>query len=591
MQRLGRRSMLGAQDPFRFGPYTVRPAAGELDTPDGTRHLEPRVMDVLVCLARRAGEVVSREELIERVWAGRIVVDDAVTRCIRELRLALGDSRAQPTCIETIPKRGYRLLQPAEPLSAPHDPAATTPRTLAVLPFQNLSGDPGKAYLADGVTELLIANLAMLKELRVISRTSVMRYRNHDGALRSIAGELGADLVIEGSVLLAGDRVQVVVQLIEASTDVHCWSEQYLQPLGDLLDLQNRITRAVARHISIAISGAESQRLERRDVVDPRVMEEYLRGQWFLSRRSAQDCESAIRSFDAAVQVAPGFAKAWAALAMAWLVRALYGGGPPIGSMECVEKCSGIALGLDADLADAHSALGIRRLFYDWDLDGARDCLRRASALNPSHSLTHLGMGDADLAEGRFDSALQHLQTALDISPLDLGLNMNRGDFLISAGRYGSAVEQLQRTLELDPAFWPARFRLAHALALDERVADARVQLDGTAPQALRAKFLETEALVAGLGGERADARRAAAELEQLASRQYTSPWLRARAHASAGDVDAAFERLDDCLAERNSSIVFLRVNPVFHFMRNDPRFGTVLAKIRPPAREMAPPQ
>lgn len=568
------------RQPFRVGNVVVRPDAGHLQAAGRTTKVEPRVMDVLVCLAQNAGEVVSRETLIERVWDGRPVVDDAVTRCIRALRIALGDSRDQPVFVETISKRGYRLLQPVAPLEEAQ--TSSQPPTLAVLPFENLTGDAEREFIADGFTELLIANLAALAGLRVISRTSVMRYRSHRSALPQIAAELNAQLIVEGSVLLSGEKLQVIVQLIDGATDVHLWADQYLQSLSSLLDLQNRITRTIAREIRVALSGPETQRLERTQPVDAEAMKVYLRAQWFLSRRTPRDCERAIEALEGCVQQAPEFAKAWAALADCCVVRALYGGGPPHAAMRRAGECSARALELDPALAEAHASRGVRLLFHDWDLDGARRALQEALARNPSHALAYVALGDAALADGQFDLALQQIDTALEIAPLDIGLNMNRGDFLITAGRCAEAVAQLRRLLEMDEGYWPARVRLAYALALEGRSSEAN-DLLATLAGAEPTKRLETLALVAGLAGRRVNAKRAALELERMARNDYVSPWLLARAHAAAGNEAEMLGALDRCLQERSPSMIFLRVNPVFRNWHKDARFTRLLARMRAP--------
>jgi TolB-like protein/tetratricopeptide (TPR) repeat protein len=550
--------------------------------PDGSSRLEPKVMAVLACLHERAGEVVSREELIRTVWAGRPVVDEVVSRCIAALRRALGESARDPRFIETVPKRGYRLV-PAEPADGGAQAAeavATGKPVVAVLPFQNLSADPGDEYVSDGVTELLIANLAQLAALRVISRTSVMRYRDSGASIPQIASELGANLIVEGSVLKVGNDLQVVVQLIDATSDLHRWAGTFQRPIDNLLALQNEVTRTIAREISLDVSGSEQQRIGRSPALPAPVMEAFLRGRWFISRRTPRDCERAVEFFETVKREAPDFAAAWAGVSDALVIGALYGGGDPADAIAQARANCSHALALDPDSPEAWSALGAIQLFSDWDFDLAMDAFRRALSLSPSLPIAHLAIGDICILRGQSDAALRHLDAALELDPLDLGLGMNKGDFLIMAGRYGEAVRQLRRTLELDPGFAPARFRLAHALALSGDFPAAHRALEHATPDPGSAKWLETAVLVQALAGDRSRAREALAELVALAERAYVSPWLLARAHAAVGDADACYHWLDRCFEERSGSLIFLAVSPVFAPVRQDPRFGACLTRL-----------
>jgi TolB-like protein len=227
---------------FKLGDRVVEPSRCCITGPDGERHVEPRAMQVLLALARRPGETLSRDELIEAVWKHPHVSDEALSHCISMLRQALGDERAQPRFVQTLPKRGYRLLPTPQP-------AAAAAVALAVLPLLNLSGDPGEEHLADGITELLISNLACMSRLRVISRTSAMHYKGTRARLTEIARELDVTRVVEGSVLRSGRQLQVVVQLIDPATDMHLFARNYTRELADVLRLQNEMAWQIAEEI------------------------------------------------------------------------------------------------------------------------------------------------------------------------------------------------------------------------------------------------------------------------------------------------------------------------------------------------------
>lgn len=237
----------------------VEPTLCRIANPDNATRVEPRVMDVLVALAERAGEMVSRDELIRAVWKHPHVTDEALTRCVSLLRHALGDDRDRPRFLETIPKRGYRLLQAVTAMSSTSR-TVDAPISLAVLPILNLSGDPADEYLADGTTELLIANLARMPGLRVISRTSSMHYKGTTLRLTDIARELGVARILEGSVLRSANELQIVIQLIDPATDVHLLSRSYMREFVDLLHSQNEIALTIAEEIGATLWPVELER-------------------------------------------------------------------------------------------------------------------------------------------------------------------------------------------------------------------------------------------------------------------------------------------------------------------------------------------
>ena len=280
---------------FRVGECIVNRARGQIMRPGGTAHLEPRAMDLLVALAERAGRTASRDELIEAVWGHPHVSDEALSRCVSLVRQALGDDRARPRFVETIPKRGYRLLAPVDGLSHGAEGDKTNRTAVAVLPFLNLSGDPGNEHIADGLTELLINNLASLPSLRVVSRTSSMHYKNTQARLTDIARELNVTRVVEGSVLRSERSLQVVVQLIDPATDLHMFTRTYTRDLADLLRLQNEIAWTVAGEIGASLEPGDRARLPLARPLPPDAGESYLRARHFWAQRTPESMAKAIQ--------------------------------------------------------------------------------------------------------------------------------------------------------------------------------------------------------------------------------------------------------------------------------------------------------
>jgi len=567
---------------FRLGDHEVHPTTGVVRIPSGEVRIEPRVMDVLVHLARRSGHVVSMQELLDQVWGGRPVVDGAVVRCISALRKLFGDTRSGARYLETIPKRGYRLLVAPTPISGLHrTPQEGGRPRLAVLPFQNLSGSTEDEIVSDGVTELLISALARLGGWRVISRTSVMRFRAQDRSLRDIAAALGVDYVIEGSVLRSGSRLQIVVQLIDAATDEHVWADTLQRELGDLLRLQNELTRTLARQIRLQLAGNDGDRLAAPSsaTISNQAMQAYLQGLFWFARRTGPQLLRAIEKLREAAHLDPHWEQPWGALAVAHVVRALYGEAPPAAAMPAAGEALQELLRRNPTAPEAWHVRGAIAFFYGWRFDDAESALRRAIGELPSEPMAHLVLGDLLLARGRFDDAISEAREALELSPLDVGLNMNLGDFLFAARRTRDAARQLTETLELEPSLAPARVKLAwaHATLGEVERADGEV---AKLAQSGGVRFLEANVLVDAVLGRRERIEAHFTALEALQRSTYVSPWTLARCYAITGRADVAFVHLEQALEERASSVVFLAVNPAFDSLRTDPRYATLLTRI-----------
>jgi TolB-like protein/Tfp pilus assembly protein PilF len=571
---------------FQLAGNRAYPLENRIEGPDGQNRLEPKAMAVLVELASRAPDVCTRDELVERVWPRGYVSDDVLTRCIGQLRKALGDNPRSPAILETIPRRGYRLRCPVEPIAAAPmrlRPAGRGRASLIVLPFQNLSAG-GEDFVADGITELLIARLAAITELRVISRTTAMRFKGSDASVADIASSTDTDWVIEGSVLQSGDRIQVVAQLIDAHTDAHVWAADYLRDLQDVLLLQNEIVARVASAIRMQLGAAqETPRTAPR--LEPQVVRDYLKARHLISRRAVPQLAEA-RALLAQVSArAPDYASGWASLAESEMLLAHYGAP---GIEELLAACEAHlerALTLEPDLAIALSTRGALRFFFQRDFDGAVRDLEQALNVMPGYALAMLSLANACAVRRDFAEASAWMAQALLVDPLDVGINMNMGDHLLLQGRYEEAVQALERALEIAPDHRPSGLRLAWALALAGRheAAGARLAQHGDATSA-DSQWLEYAAMLAGLRGDAALAGEHHAALKRLSDTERVAPWLLARAAAAAGEVDEAFAWLERAALERSSSMPFLLVTPAFRSLHGDPRLTALAAKLGLPA-------
>ena len=563
---------------FRLDDRQVEPQRFRILRPDGESRVEPRAMDVLLTLACNAGETMTRNALVDAVWKHPHVTDEALSRCISLLRTALGDDRARPRFIETIPRRGYRLLMPPV-LNGNSGLSAPSVVSVAVLPLLNLAGDPAEEHLADGLTELLISNLATMPSISVISRTSAMHYKGTRARLGEIARELDVERIVEGSVLRSGRELQVVIQLIDPITDRHLFARTYTRTLTDVLRLQNEVAWRLAEEIGATL-GPPSFQAGPAAPVNEDAMRAWLLARHFWSQRTPDGFERAIREYEACLAHEPGFAPAHAGIADTLITQSLYGLVPPTRVAPRARAEAARALAADPEGPQALGASGGVALFFDWNLDGAARLLRRAIAANPSHDMARLGLADALIFGGDVDGGLRELHQALRVSPFDLGLHMNLGDFLLWARRHDESAAAFRRTLELGPHFWPARCGLAELLAWMAEGEAAKAELERASRDAPPPRIARSRALIHALLGERAEAQHWLARLDRTREERYLPATELARVHAVLGDADAAFTWIDRAIEERTPRLLQLGVSPAYDQIRGDPRFAERLSRV-----------
>ena len=484
-------------DDFRLGDIIVYPSQNRVSGPRGDFHLNSRSMDVLLYLAERAGEVVSREDFNRHVWHPAVVADDALTRCISELRRALGDTATNPGFIETIPKRGYRLVAPIVPLecqrkeSRPLDRrvfplrrkwlqqaitlaalavvavimlwllgnpwrAATspTPSSIAVLPFQTLSADTDTAFAA-GIHHDLLTRLANIGQLQVISATSVQRYQSGEHSIRQIADELGVAWVLEGAVQQLGDQIQVNAQLIDATNDFHLWARTYRQTLTaeNLFAMQAEIMEDIAESLQAQLTPAETVRVERRGGgVDLDSYRLYARAQLLLKQRTGEDMKRASELFRMLTERDPDHALAWAGLANALGLRAGYRHEPAEKMLPEAEAAVERALALNPDLVEAREARA-RILFYRREGPAAVREIRHAIDLSPSHDVAHEVLGIVLVTLGQPEEAVGHLERAVELGPMAPENRLALAIGYLALHRPHDALEQARRAVEIQPGY------------------------------------------------------------------------------------------------------------------------------------------
>ena len=567
---------IGLGTEFRAGDWLVRPGECRIANPPAELRLRPMLMDLLVLLAGRAGEVVSKEEILERLRSSQFVSESALTSDIADLRQLLGDSRAKPRYIETVAKRGYRFIARVERCRGPAEPR------LAVLIFENLNRDPEQDYFAEGMSDALITELGNISSLRVISRQSVLRFKNTKKSLPEIARELKADAIIEGSALHAGNRVRISAQLIQAEPERHLWAQSYECAMNDVLAVQARIAHSVAGAVQAALTPKDLARLSRPQAVNSQAHLAYLKARYHSGTWTKEGIEKALRHLREAMQADPEFAPAYGMLSFCMSTLGYWGYLPYHQAYSQARQAAREALALDESLSEAHTALGLVYWVADWDPAAGEREIHRAIELQPSSESAHFAHSLFLVTMLRdHDRALDAAQRALDLDPLSVLSNFSAAFILLFAGEYERAIDQALKTLELHPDSPLALQALGWAYA-------GRADYNEAVNAFQKAVNLSRDVnSVAALGhaqarsGQVAQAEALLGELLERSARAYVPEVCFVTIYAGLGDCDRAFERLERCYEERDPHLFWLPVMPAFDPLRSDARFDEWLARLR----------
>ncbi len=452
--------------------------------------------------------------------------------------------------------------------------------SIAVLPLDNFSGDPKQEYFSDGLTDELTTDLATISALRVISRGSVMQYKGaHRPPTPEIAKALNVDAVVEGSVMRVGDKVRITAQLIDAQADRHLWAKSYERDSRDVLALQDEVALAIAHQINVELTPDEQARFASSRVVNPEAHEAYLKGRYFMSSYSEKGLKKAIGQFEQAIKADPNFAPAYTGLADAYG----YGFDSYFPATEVGPKARAAAekaLQLDNTLAEAHASLSFVQIWYDFDLAGGESTLRRAIALNPNYAEAHHLYGYLLAEQGRFDESLAESKRAAELDPLSAGIASDVSLPLMFQGKYEAAKKHSRKAMELDPGFYLGQEYLGW---IDLQAG----KFNEAIPELEKARAMDSAPLLAGyLGyayaaaGERAKAEATIAELSQMSSRRFVSPFCTAIIYIGLGDKQRALEGLEKAYEVRSQWLLFLKVDRIFNPLRSDPRFIELLKKV-----------
>jgi TolB-like protein/DNA-binding winged helix-turn-helix (wHTH) protein/Tfp pilus assembly protein PilF len=610
----------------RFSDFEFDCQSGDLRRDGVSLKLQPQPARVLAVLVQRAGEIVSRQELVDEVWGTDTFVDfeQGLNYAIRQIRTVLRDDAEHPQFLETLPKRGYRFIAPLqEEVAATEVPqhtvvpprtegrrkalwkggialvvaglivaafvigfrlhsresmeAATDPITsLAVLPLRNLSNDAGQDYFSEGMTDELITDLAKADGLSVISHTSVERYKDTKRSLPDIARELGVDAIVEGTVLRSSDRVRITAQLIDARSDHHLWAESYESDLQDILALQGKLAQDISEEVRIKLMPQEQSRLGTKTTT-PAAYDAYLRGRYFWNQRNPEGTAKAIQYFEQAVREDPNFAPAYSGLADCYWV-----GWGAQKDIPLAHEYARKALSLQPDLAEAHDSLG-EILLIEHQMNESGNEFRRALELGPNSAMAyHLYAGHL-LSVGRPADALAENDRARKIDPFSVPVNNMRTMILINSRKYDEALKQATWLSELIPQSEVAYQQRSRVYWLKGQVLEAIENQKRTAVLAHAPQWLKDQdeiAMIYTKSGPRAAQLRAAQLMEQTHSSDFDGIWA-ALAYGGAQDGTAALRCLERTLREGDGNLWFLLLTaPEFDFLRSDPRYLDLVRRL-----------
>jgi TolB-like protein/DNA-binding winged helix-turn-helix (wHTH) protein/Flp pilus assembly protein TadD len=613
--------------------------------------IQRQPFDILSLLVQRSGEVVSREELQQRLWPDHTFVEyeDSLNTAVRKLRAVLSDSSDLPRYIETVARQGYRFIAPVTieeardlpeltgarsstqlsdvrkaesnptpihnkklKFSKPRQKAgklwfsviavtalviatatwlawthshsaqvATARPMLAVLPFQNLTGDANQEYFSDGLTEEMIGQLGNLDpgHLGVIARTSVMRYKNSQAGLDQIARELGVQYVMEGSIRRDGNNVRISAELVQMKDQRRLWARQYDRELNGLLSLQGEIGHEIADEIELMLGEHQRPSSPSKPPQNFEAYDLYLKGQYFFNRRTAADLEEAIGYFQQATTKDPNYARAYALQADAYALMGGYIGHTQTEFMPKARAAALRALQIDDGLAEAHVALALIVQNYDFDWQTAEKEFRRGIELNPNYATAHHWYAEHLMWRGRFDEALRESERARQLDPLSLIIAADNGAILYFSRQYNEAIKKWQFVLEMDPIF--SRAHLIRAAYIENGMfGEALADTEKMRPLTGDATYYSWRAFILGRYGKRVEAHQALEQLLQSSRVDSVDPLIIARAYVGLGEKEQTLVWLEKAYAQHSNELTSLKVNPAFDALRGDPRFQNLMARV-----------
>jgi len=619
-----------------FGPFRADFETCEIHKHGIRLHVQAQPVRVLWFLVERPGQLVTRQELQEKLWPGHSSeeVDDSLNSTVKKLREALGDDAGKPLYIETIPRRGYRFIAPLQLEAQGQQTAAAEPswltaetavhataipdetlgwrryrksgaigaltvialagllsvtaflkragadaqiHSIAVLPFENLSGDTSQDYLAEGLTDAVTTDLAQIGTIKVISRSSANHYKKDYKPLVKIGQELGVDAVVEGTVARSGGRVRVNARLVSTGDDRNLWAQSFERDTGDILSLEDDLAQSVSRRIEVALTPAFLHRREEPHPVNVQAYEAYLSGMHDLNNhRTNNELQESLEQFNQAVALDSNFAGAYAGKAIAYNLLGDYDAIPGSQAGPSAEAAARRALELDPSLAAAHAALAFALWKYSWDWKTAEAEFQKSLTLNPNNAHTHHIYAVLLACRGDFAGADEHMRKALALDPLSMIIRTNIGWFHYFQKDYAKAEEAYLEVLKLDPGFLPARQKLWITYAVEGKTEQAASELENLM------RLFGHESLLKRAESAK-PANRYLTDVQSYVESGVLSRYEKARYMALLGWKPEAMRALGEAAAERSAWMVYLRIEPVFDAIRSRPDFADLVRQANIP--------
>jgi TolB-like protein/DNA-binding winged helix-turn-helix (wHTH) protein/Tfp pilus assembly protein PilF len=619
---------------LRFDSFELDVRAAELRKGGIKLRLQGQPIQVLAKLLSCSGELVTREELRAEIWPAETFVDfdHSLHNAISRIREVLGDSAETPRYIETLPRRGYRFIRPVEKVGIPEpqqlpvsEPAVAVPieaprtttraaliaglsvvvvaaaglvlapalarrssaipsvRSIAVLPMDNFSGDPAQEYFADGMTDELITDLAKIGSLRVISRTSVMRYKGTRKGLPEIAKELNVDGIIEGSVTRSGQRVRITAQLLYGPTDKHLWAETYERDLGDILSLQSEVAQAIAQQVRAELTPQQQARLGSTRQVNPEAYDAYLRGRYYLwnDYTTPQPLNMAKQYFEESVRKDPGFALAYSGLADAYAYLGFFHQLSTESAYRSAEEALRQASALDDSIGEIHDTQAVLDWRYRWDWNGADRELQQAIALAPSYICAHEDRAEYLAFQGRGAEARAEVAKSMALdSSVSSDLTESAVDYQLRD--FAGLIEASRRGMALNPKEWLEYYFLGVGYEGTGKQLEAIVEFQRAVELSGGDQDATAELAYAYAGiGRKAETRKMLHNFQRETKTPYVSPYLIATLYAGLGEKDKAFEMLEKAYREKCLDLSWsLKADLRMDSLRSDPRYKNLLHRV-----------
>lgn len=621
---------MGKQDnlSYEFGRFRLNVAERVLSRDGEVVPLTPKVLDILLTLVEHRGQVVSKEDLMKRVWPDTFVEEGNLTQNISLLRKALGESPGGVQFIETVPRRGYRFVaQINEKLSenapaisekattayAPVAsaeipvPAAAAPRkrtpafvvaaglviagiigvmyftskagntatigSIAVLPFVDESADPDAEYINDKIAESLINSLSKLPQLRVVPRSVVAGYKGKAMDPRKIGEELNVRAVVTGRMRRHGDIISIQADLIDLQNVAQLWGQHYDHKVSDVLLVQDDISRDIFENLRLKLNVEEKKQLEAYRL--------YLKGRNAWNKRTGDALQEAIQFFNQTIEIDPNNSAAYAGLADCYNMLVVYGRLRPSEGFPKAKEAAAKALEIDESSAEAHSSMAFIKFRWDWNRAETEREFQRAIKLKPAYAPAHQWYSSYLVAVERFDEAIAEAKRTEELEPLSFVASSHLGWIYYLSGKNDEAIEQCRKILELDPSSFPARRYLGLAYEAKGMHAEAIAEFQTGVKLSGSPLMLALLGHAYAVAGKKAEAQQVLKDLEQLQEQRYVSPYTVAAIHAGLGDQEQAFKWLDTAVETRDIWLMNLKVDPVFAKLRNERKFTDILARIR----------